>query len=155
MLLAETVYVMAILFEYLNAHSLMSKAAKQGMLDVNNPLQKLAYKHQLVTTGVSYLMTGLLGMVAIWVSYQVALTVSNNKVLSFLVLVGTLIITFVIRNVLASQVVTLLNKHFKEHLSVKRENVMSDAQSYAQDKLKSGTLSASQLDDLINHMKGE
>lgn len=155
MLIAETVYVMAILFEYLNAHSLMSKAAKQGMLDVNNPLQKLAYKHQLVTTGVSYLMTGLLGMVAIWVSYQVALTVSNNKVLSFIALVGILLVTFVIRNVLASQVVTLLNKHFKEHLSVKRENVMSDAQSYAQDKLKSGKLSASQLDDLINHMKGE
>lgn len=155
MLLAETVYVMAILFEYLNAHGLMKKAAKQGMLDVNNPLQKLAYKHQLLATGVSYLMTALLGMVAIWVSYWVSTTMASNGLLSYMALIGTLMITFVIRNVFASQVVTLLNKHFKESLAVKRESTMPEAQKYAQDKLKSGELSASQLDDLINHMKGE
>ena len=154
MLLVETVYIITILFEYLNAHSLMRKAAKQGMLDVNNPLQKMAYQHQVEATSVSYLMTAIFGVLAIWVSYLVANLVSN-KILGFIILIVILAITFVIRNVLSALIVTLLNNHFKEHLSVKRENVMTDAKGYAQDKLKSGTLSADQLNDLINHMKGD
>lgn len=151
---AEIVYVTTILFEYLNAHGLLRKAAKQGMLDTNNPLQRVAYKHQLAATGLSYLMTAVLGMLAIWVSYWVAGLVANTLVAGivlFIVLVGT----FVVRNLISSLVVTLLNNHFKEHLSVKREKAMTDAQEYAQDTLKKGTLSAAQLNDLIDHMKGE